>query len=88
MHPTSPHAFDWSALVSVVVHPLKVTIVETMAWIDRPLSASDLTKLIGDEKFGLSHISYHLVSLAEVGVLEVVRKREVRGATEKFYFFP
>jgi hypothetical protein len=34
-----------------------------------------------------AHVSYHVATLGEAGALEVVRKREVRGATEKFYFF-
>jgi DNA-binding transcriptional ArsR family regulator len=94
MNRTSPYAipqrgeaFDWNALVPHIVHPLKVRIVEALWWVGQPLSASDLTKLIGDEKFGLSHVSYHVATLGEAGALEVVRKREVRGATEKFYFF-
>lgn len=79
--------FDWEALVPLVVHPVKVAIIEAIEWIDKPLSASDLTKVIGDEKIGLSHVSYHLKNLGEVGVLKVVRWRRVRGSIEKFYFF-
>jgi DNA-binding transcriptional ArsR family regulator len=79
--------FNWDVLVPRVVHPLKVTIVEAMWWIGEPLSASDLTKVIDDEKFGLSHVSYHLIRLAEADAIEVVRQRRVRGSTEKFYFF-
>jgi hypothetical protein len=79
--------FAWDALVPHIVHPLKVLIVEAMQWIDEPLSASDLTKVIDDEKYGLSHVSYHTVRLASAGVIEVVRTRPVRGSLEKFYFF-
>lgn len=78
--------FDWAALVTRVVHPTKVTLVEAMLWIDRPLSATDLSKSF-DGEFGLSHISYHLKSLAKVGVLKNVGQRQVRGTTETFYFF-
>jgi hypothetical protein len=80
-------SFDWEALVPRVVHPLKVSIVEALLWVGRPLSASDLTKLLDDKEFGLSHISYHAVKLGEIGALKVVRMRQVRGATEKFHFF-
>jgi Helix-turn-helix domain len=80
-------SFDWEALVPRIVHPLKVSIVEALWWVGEPLSATDLSKLIGDEKFGLSHISYHMVRLAKSGAIEVVRKRQVRGSVEKFYFF-
>jgi len=81
-------AFDWAALVPHIVHPLKVAIVEAMWWLGEPLSASDLTKVIDDKKFGLSHLSYHMVSLADAGAIEVVKRRRVRGSIEKFYFFP
>jgi hypothetical protein len=80
-------SFDWGALVPRVVHPLKVIIIEALLWVGRPLSASDLSKLVDDQEFGLSHISYHAVTLREIGALKVVRKRQVRGSTEKFYFF-
>jgi hypothetical protein len=79
--------FTWDAFVPYIVHPLKVSIVEALRWIDEPLSASDLTKVIDDEEYGLSHVSYHMVRLAGTGALEVVRTRPVRGSLEKFYFF-
>jgi hypothetical protein len=77
--------FDWSALVPHVVHPLKVAVVEALSWVGQPLSASDLAKVIDNDRYSLAHVSYHLVKLAEVEALEVVRTRRVRGATEKFY---
>jgi Helix-turn-helix domain len=80
-------AFDWSVLVPRVVHPLKVAIVEGLLWVKEPLSATDFEKVL-DGKFSLSLISYHLLTLQEAGALEVVRRRQVRGAVEKFYFFP
>jgi hypothetical protein len=79
--------FDWDSLVPHIVHPLKVSIVEAIYWIGEPLSASELTHVIGDDEFGLSHISYHMVTLAKAGALTVVRRRHVRGSVEKFYFF-
>jgi hypothetical protein len=79
--------FEWDVLVPHVIHPAKVAIIEALLWVDQPLSASDLAKLIGSDKCSLAHISYHLVQLAKAGALEVVRSRQVRGATEKFYFF-
>jgi hypothetical protein len=79
--------FQWELLVPHIVHPLKVEIVEALHWIDTPLSASDLTKVLGHRKYDLSHVSYHMVTLAKTGALRVVRTRQVRGSTEKFYFF-
>ncbi|HEX4668432.1 MAG TPA: helix-turn-helix domain-containing protein [Solirubrobacterales bacterium] len=80
-------SFDWDALVPHVLHPLKVAIVEALGWVGKPLSATDLTKLFDDDDFGLSHVSYHLLKLAEAGAIKVVRRRKVRGSVEKFYFF-
>lgn len=79
--------FSWDALVPHIVHPLKVSIIEALRWIELPLSASDLSKVIEDSKYGLSHVSYHMVALAGAGAIEVVRTRPVRGSLEKFYFF-
>jgi hypothetical protein len=79
--------FRWDALVPQVIHPLKVTIVEALLWIDRPLSSTDLVKLVGNERVYLSHVAYHVSKLAEAGVIKPVSRRQVRGATETFYFF-
>lgn len=80
--------FEWSTLVPQIVHPLKVAIVEALLWVDQPLSASDLTKLIDNQRYGVAQVSYHLVKLADVGALEVVRTGVARGAVERFYFWP
>lgn len=77
--------FDWSVLAPFI-HPMKVAIVEALWRMDRPLSATDLTKLLG-RQFSLSNISYHLTQLAKRDVVKKVRERRVRAATETFYFF-
>jgi hypothetical protein len=79
--------FHWDTLVPRVVHSLKVAIVEAMLWLDQPLSSSDLVKLMDDSEINLSHVAYHVSKLVEVGALEAIRNRQVRGATETFYFF-
>jgi DNA-binding transcriptional ArsR family regulator len=81
-------SFEWDVLVPRVVHPLKVAIIEAIRSIGQPLSASELTKVIDIEEFPLSNVSYHVRRLAEVGVVKAVRKRQVRGSVETFYFFP
>lgn len=81
-----PYRFDWSELVPKVVHPTKVAIIEAMARERRPLSAHELEPLLGHE-VALTLISYHLTKLAKLGVVEEVGSRQVRGATEHFYFF-
>lgn len=86
MHEGGELAFEWDLLVPFI-HPLKIAAIEALRWVGEPLSASEIAKLIDAEKVTVSHVSYHLVKLAEAGALEVVRTRQVRGATEKFYFF-
>jgi phosphoglycerol transferase MdoB-like AlkP superfamily enzyme len=82
---SEPLPFDWSELVPLLVHPMKVDIVEALRWVGQPLSASDLMKVLG-ERFNVQFISYHVVKLAEVEALVKVRERPVRGGLEKFYF--
>jgi DNA-binding transcriptional ArsR family regulator len=78
----------WDALIGPLVHPTKVSIIEAMLWIDRPISARELERVF-EERPGLSMsaVSYHMTSLATLGVLTLVEKRRVRGAWQKFYFF-
>ena len=79
--------FRWDMLVPRVVHPLKVAIVEAMSWVDRPLSSTDLVKVMDDQEIYLSHVAYHMRKLVDAGALKPIRRRQVRGATETFYFF-
>jgi hypothetical protein len=79
--------FRWDMLVPRVVHPLKVAIVEAMLWIDLPLSSTDLVKVMDDPDIYLSHVAYHVSRLVNAGALKPIRNRQVRGATETFYFF-
>jgi Helix-turn-helix domain len=78
--------FDWSGLVALTVHPVKVAIVEAFLWIERPLSATELRELF-DRRNSVSPLSYHLRTLAELGVLREVDTRQVRGAIQRLYFF-
>lgn len=81
--------FNWDALVPLIVHPVKVAILEALLWVGKPLSATDLTKLFHDNKgHYLAIVSYHAVNLGKVKAIKVTRKRKVRGATEKFYSIP
>lgn len=79
--------FDWGAFVPSIVNPIKVAIVEAMQYLEHPLSATELTRLFDDPEFNLPSVSYHVVTLAKVEALVKVRERQVRGSTEKFYFF-
>lgn len=77
-------SFDWEALVALLVHPVKVSIIEAMDWVGEPLSATDLDRILKGQ-VGVSLISYHLRKLVELGVLQPVRKETVRGAVQTFY---
>ncbi len=77
-------AFEWGLLVPQLVHPLKVAMIEALAWIEVPLSAKELD-LVLDEEYGLSLVSYHMRKLADVGAVEKVEQRAVRGALQTFY---
>lgn len=81
-----PYVFDWSRLVPQIVHPLRVSIVEALAWIGEPLSPSELVGVL-DKQASLSLVSYHVRELAKAGALEQVGGRQVRGALQTFYFF-
>jgi DNA-binding transcriptional ArsR family regulator len=80
-------AFNWGTLVPLLVHPVKVEIIEAMAWIGLPLSATDLDRILRGQ-VGVSLLSYHLRKLAEVGALERARQEQVRGAMQTFYALP
>lgn len=80
----SPHPFNWDALIPISVHPVKVTIIEAMQWIAVPLSPKELDRIF-DEEYGVSLVSYHMRTLADIGVVEKVRQQAVRGAVQNFY---
>jgi hypothetical protein len=81
-----PFPLDW-ALVSRLVHPLKVLIIEALAWIGQPLAASDLSKVF-ERRFSTPFISYHVQELAKVKVLVKMGEENGRGAIKKLYFLP
>lgn len=79
------YPFDWAELVPRIVHPLRVTIIEALRWFEQPLSSKDLSGLLDES---LSIVSYHVGVLRRLGVIQVRSRRQVRGATQTFYFFP
>ena len=79
--------FDWGALVPHAVHPLKVVMVEAIAWIGEPLSASQMEKMFDGSGYSVAVISYHLKALLGWGAVEIVERRRVKGVIEKSYFF-
>lgn len=89
---TSPHVpqisipVDWERLARATAHPLRVSILEILG-IDggRVLSPSDLSHEL---QIPLSNTNYHVTELAKSNLIELVRERQVRGATEHFYRLP
>jgi hypothetical protein len=80
-------ALDWGALVPLAVHPTKVGIAEALRWIGRPLSASEIQTIFGDEQRAGS-IMHHLRQMEAWGALEPAgQRRGDRGAPMKLYAF-
>jgi DNA-binding transcriptional ArsR family regulator len=77
---------EWERLARATAHPLRVSILEILG-IDggRVLSPSDLSREL---QIPLSNTNYHVTELAKGGLIELVRERQVRGATEHFYRLP
>jgi DNA-binding transcriptional ArsR family regulator len=77
---------NWESLARATAHPLRVSILEILG-IDggRVLSPSDLSHEL---QIPLSNTNYHVTELAKSGLIELVRERQVRGATEHFYRLP
>lgn len=77
---------DWERLARATAHPLRISILELLG-IDggRILSPSDLSHEL---QIPLSNTNYHVTELAKSNLIELVRERQVRGATEHFYRLP
>jgi DNA-binding transcriptional ArsR family regulator len=77
---------EWERLARATAHPLRISILELLG-LDggRTLSPSDLCQEL---QIPLSNTNYHVTELAKAGLIELVRQRQVRGATEHFYRLP
>ena len=77
---------NWERLARATAHPLRVSILEILG-LDggRVLSPSDLSREL---QIPLSNTNYHVTELAKAGLIDLVRERQVRGATEHFYRLP
>jgi DNA-binding transcriptional ArsR family regulator len=77
---------NWERLARATAHPLRVSILEILG-LDggRVLSPSDLSREL---QIPLSNTNYHVTELAKSNLIELVRERQVRGATEHFYRLP
>src|SRR4051794_33188407 len=77
---------DWERLARATAHPLRISILEILG-LDggRVLSPSELSREL---QIPLSNTNYHVTELARSDLIELVRERQVRGATEHFYRLP
>ena len=77
---------NWESLARATAHPLRISILEILG-IDggRVLSPNDLSHEL---QIPLSNTNYHVTELAKANLIELVRERPVRGATEHFYRLP
>jgi DNA-binding transcriptional ArsR family regulator len=76
--------FQPAQLLSVFLHPTQLLILEALARLEVPVSATVMEK-ISDEQITKGQYSYHLARLAELNLLEMVETKQRRGAREKFF---
>jgi DNA-binding transcriptional ArsR family regulator len=64
----------WEQVCRLLVHPLKIEIVEALAQVDRPISPSELHAefVRADPSVTLQSVNYHLVSLTDAQVTVTV----------------
>src|SRR4051812_44703323 len=67
-------------LVKALAHPLRVQILSTLE--DRVASPSDLATELNAP---LGNVSYHVRTLADLGLVKLVKRRTRRGAVEHYY---
>jgi DNA-binding transcriptional ArsR family regulator len=83
---SAPLPVDWEHLARATAHPLRISILEILGMDGgRVLSPSELSQEL---QIPLSNTNYHVTELAKAKLIELVRQRQVRGATEHFYRIP
>jgi hypothetical protein len=78
-------SFDWGAVVPRIVNPTKIEIIELLCRERRPLSATRMKRLLGDDELTVGRLHYHCKTLADSGVLEVAGSTARGAANEVFY---
>lgn len=76
--------FPWGSLVSRVLHPVQVAVIEAMRWVDLPLSPSEIRLMLGGD-YSTSHVAYHARALAGAGIIKLIDTEAVRGSTRHLY---
>jgi hypothetical protein len=76
---------DWSAFAALAIHPTKVGIAEALRAVGRPLSASEIQTIYGDE-VSIGSVMYHIGELVKWGALEPAgREPGTRGAPRQLF---
>lgn len=76
--------FRWDALVSRVLHPVQVVVIEALLYIGLPLAPSEIARMTGGYH-NLQDVGYHVRILVELGILELIDTEPIRGATKHYY---
>jgi DNA-binding transcriptional ArsR family regulator len=69
-----------AALGAIVAHPVRCRLIAIFA--DRVASPNEIAQELG---MPVGDVSYHVRTLKEAGIIELVEERPVRGSTEHFY---
>ena len=64
-------------------HPVRDQVLETMATYGRPISPTQVQRVLPDQSLG--SVAYHIRVLAAAGVIELADEKRVRGAVEHYY---
>lgn len=74
----TPDAAQWIAALN---HPLRRHILRILG----ETEIASATEIARQKELRLGNVAYHVKVLADLEVLELVHRRKVRGAFEKFY---
>jgi DNA-binding transcriptional ArsR family regulator len=69
-----------STLAAIVAHPTRAKCLNIL--VERKASPNEIAIELGEE---VGHVSYHIKKLTQLGAVELVDERKVRGAVEHFY---
>lgn len=69
-----------STLAAIVAHPTRAKCLVIL--VERRASPNEIAAELGEE---VGNVSYHVKKLLSLGVVELVDRRQVRGAVEHFY---
>lgn len=74
----------WEEAVILLLHPTQLLIIEALARLEFPVSASVMVH-ISDGTIPLANFDYHLKRLETLELVEVVERQPRRGVSEKFF---